>query len=165
MKFRFQAKSLFTLAVTALFGYVVFEAVQKPIQASLFPLSVGIIALVLLAVLLVRELRQPAADASQDETGSTVDFAITAEEETREGRLRALEQFGWLFGLVISLWLFGYFMAVPAFVAAYMLRYGENLMITAVSAGGILLAVWSVFYKLLHLPFPKGELINWLGLW
>lgn len=56
MRLRFQPRTLLTLLFSVVFGYAVYEAWDMPIQAKLYPWTVGIIALVLLSYQLIREI-------------------------------------------------------------------------------------------------------------
>jgi hypothetical protein len=165
---RFPRRSLITVSLLGVFGYVIFGAVGEPLQAKLFPMTVGVIGLALVLFQLVRELRGGLTaagtdGAGQDDAAGAGDFTITAAERTREGRLRALEQFGWLAGLLLGLWLLGFYVALPLMVALYLLRYRERPLLVGALTVGVALVVWGVFDRLLHLPFPAGKLFVWLG--
>jgi hypothetical protein len=163
---RLPKQSLLTVLLVAVFGYVIFEALGQPIQSMLFPVTVGIIGLALTLYQLARELLGAftTAGAGIPAGDDAADFAASDEEKTREGRQRALEQFGWLGGLLIALWLLGFYVTVPLMVALYLLRHRERPLLVAGLAVGTALVVWGVFDKLLHLPFPRGQLFVWLGL-
>lgn len=160
MGLRFQPRTLLTLFFVILFGYVVVEAADMPIQAKLYPWVIGGIALVLLAWQLVREIL-PASETESDETG--VDIAFTAEEASRDGRRRAMELFAWLYGFAALLWLIGFHLAIPLMVAAYLARSRESIVLTLTLAGVMGVATWVIFDHFLHLPFPPGVLIEWAG--
>ena len=161
MSLRFQPRSFLTLCFIALFAYVVIEASDMPLQAKLYPWTIGIIALVLLAYQLVREILPP-AKTETDQTGVDIDF--TEEESSKVGKRRALELFGWMYGFALVLWLIGFYTAVPLMVLAYMLRHKETLVMTLSLPLGAGIATWYIFGHLLHLPFPPGLLLEWVGL-
>ena len=161
MSFRFQPRTILTLLFILLFAYVVYAASEMPIQAKLYPWTVGIIALVLLAYQLVREL-MPSKDGNSRETGVDIDF--TDEEASKAGKRKALELFGWLYGFALLLWLLGFFISVPLMVLAYMLRHKETLVMTLSLPIGCGAVTWVVFGHFLHLPFPPGVILEALGL-
>ncbi|MBT6431179.1 MAG: hypothetical protein HOK30_26170, partial [Rhodospirillaceae bacterium] len=68
MGLRFQPRTILTLLFILLFAYVVYGAWEMPIQAKLYPWTVGIIALVLLAYQLIREI-MPSNGGNDRETG------------------------------------------------------------------------------------------------
>ena len=161
MRLRFQSRTLLTLFFTILFVYVVIAAWDMPIQAKLYPWTIGLLALALLAYQLVREI-MPSAQENSRETGVDMDF--TDEEASRKGKRRALELFGWLYGFALLLWLIGYYIAVPLMVLAYMLRHRETLAMAIALPVGAGFSTWVIFGYFLHLPFPPGVLLEMAGL-
>ncbi|MGB0575879.1 MAG: tripartite tricarboxylate transporter TctB family protein [Alphaproteobacteria bacterium] len=161
MGLRFQPRSLLTLCFIALFAYVVISSSEMPLQAKLYPWTIGIIALVLLAYQLVREILPP-AKTETDQTGVDIDFS--EEESSKLGKRRALELFAWMYGFALLLWLIGFYTAAPLMVLAYMLRHKETLVMTIALPVGTGVATWYIFGHLLHLPFPPGVLLEWAGL-
>jgi len=158
---RFQPRTLLTLFFIVLFAYAVYAAWDMPREAKLYPWAVGIVGLVLLAFQLVREI-MPSEKANSRETGVDMDF--TDEEASAEGKRRALELFGWLYGFALLLWLIGFYISIPLMVFAYMLRHRESLVLTISLPTATGLATWIVFGYFLHLPFPPGIVIEALGL-
>lgn len=161
MRLRFQPRTLLTMLFFVVFAYAVYEAWDMPIQAKLYPWTVGIIALVLLSYQLVREIL-PSDRENSRETGVDMDF--TEEEASKDGRRRALELFGWLYGFALLLWLLGFYISVPLMVLGYMLRHKESLAITLSLPIGLGLTTWLVFGHFLNLPFPPGVLVEMAGL-
>lgn len=157
---RLRRRTLLTLFFVAVFGYAVVAAWDMPIQARLFPLSIGLLGLALLLLQLVRELR-PAAAAREE--GSAADIDFTAEEDSAEGRAKTRELFGWIFGFVFALWLIGFLIAIPLMILLFLLRHRESALVTATLPLSVGLATWGLFDRLLNLPLPRGELFQWLG--
>lgn len=161
-------RSTITVLLLALFIYIVIGGSGMAIQARLFTLAVGWIGIVIVGIQLIRELVQQfrenalvaggneRAVAEEDAVGDQVDFAVTDEEKTAYGRLAAIEQFGWLWGMILGLWLLGFYISVPAMVGLYLRRHGESWLLTILMTAGIWLAVWGLFNQLLYLPFPRG---------
>ena len=161
MSLRFQLRTVLTLFFIVVFAYVVFESQDMPEQARMYPYTISIIALVLLAWQLLREIL-PSRVVESRETGADVDF--TEEEASSEGKKRTLELFVWIYGFGLALWLIGFFVAIPVMVFAYLLRHREGWIVTIAMpavAGG---ATWGLFNNLLHLPFPPGVIFEMLGL-
>ena len=161
MNLRFQPRSLLTLCLIAMFAYIVMASSEMPLEAKLYPWTIGIIALVLLAYQLVRELLPPSTTET-DQTGVDIDF--TEEESSQQGKRRALELFAWMYGFGLLLWLIGFYTAGPVMVLAYMIRHKETAIMTIALPLGAGLATWYIFGHLLHLPFPPGLLLEWAGL-
>ena len=161
MGIRFQPRSALTLAFIGLFAYVVISSSDMPLEAKLYPWTIGIIALILLTYQLFREILPP-SKTETDQTGVDIDF--TDEEASKVGKRRALEVFGWMYGFAVLLWLIGFYVAIPVMVFAYMLRHKETLVMTILLPSGTGFATWYIFGHLLHLPFPPGLLLEWAGL-
>jgi len=161
MGLRLQPRSLLTLFFLLAFVYAAADSWDMPIEAKLYPWVVGGIALALLAWQLVREIL-PSDGTETDDTG--VDFDFTEEEASREGRYRALELFGWLYGFAVLLWLIGFYLAIPLMVALYLVRSRESTTLILSLTSGTGGVTWIVFGHFLHLPFPPGLLIEWAGL-
>ena len=156
----FQLRTLLTLFFGAIFAYIVSSAWTMPIQAKLFPLTIGTLSLVLLAWTLFKELR-PSTVTEDGETGA--DMAFSADEATREGRLKALELFGWLYGFVMTLWLLGFLLSIPLMIMLFLLRHRESTKLTVILPIATWLLTWGLFDELLHLPLPEGFVFEWLG--
>ncbi len=168
-------RSTITVLLLLLFIYIVIGGSGMSAQARLFTLAVGWIGIGVIAVQLVRELiqqysenqimasGQSLAEQEDEGPGGNVDFAVTDEEKTTYGRLAAIEQFGWLWGMIFCLWLLGFYISVPAMMGLYLRRNGESWLLTILMTAGIWLAVWGLFHELLYLPFPEGYLFRLLG--
>ncbi len=169
-------KSSMTVIMLALFTFVFSFGVDVPSQAGLFPMIIGGVGAVMSLLQLIKEVRICWVTNKQIQAGHTVetvskdvagavDFEMMEEEETREGRIAAAEQFGWLTGMLVLLYLIGFYVTLPLMVGLYTLRYGEKWWLSAAMAAGTWIIVWFVFNDLLNLPFPRGILIAALGLW
>ena len=161
MSLRFQPRTVLTVFLIAAFAYVVFAAKDMPLQARMYPWTIGIIALLLLAWQLGREIL-PAPQKESRETGADMDF--TEEEASREGKKRTLELFIWVYGFGLALWLIGFFVAIPVMIFAYLLRHREGWTVTLAMPAVAGAATWGLFNTLLHLPFPPGIVFELLGL-
>ena len=160
MGLRFQPRSILTLVFIVIFTYAVYEVWDMPDQAKMYPWTIGLISLVLLVWQFVHEIL-PSKKENSFETGVDMDF--TEEEASREGKRRALELFGWMYGFAASLWLLGYFVAIPLMVFLYMVRHKESRVLTIAMPTAAGLATWMLFSHLLHLPFPPGLLLELSG--
>lgn len=168
-------RSTISIILLLLFIYIVIGGAGMAVQARLFTLAVGWIGIGIVSVQLVRELivqyRENRATSNGEDLpevkdegpGGTVDFAVTDEEKTSFGKWAAVEQFAWLWGMIFSLWLLGFYITVPAMVGLYLYRQSEKWIITLPLTAGIWLTVWGLFHELLNLPFPQGIVLRWFG--
>jgi hypothetical protein len=71
---------------------------------------------------------------------------------------------GWILGFFVAIWLLGFPLAVPLLTFLY-LKVGaaEKWPLTL----GLTAFAWGFFYgvfeRLLHLPFPEGQVFVWFG--
>ncbi len=161
MKFRPQV--LFSLLLLLFFIVFVYEAREWRLQARLYPLVVGIPMVLLALVHLVLELRGKSKGASPGD--APVDFQFTQSTDSAVARRRTLTIFSWIFGFFIATWLLGFSLAIPALVFFYLkVQSRERWIISLALTGAAWLSFWALFDRLLHLPFPDGQLFTWLGL-
>ena len=136
---------------------------DMPLKARIYPWAIGFPVLVLLAFQLVKELMPRASNTPQEAEVGAADLSFTAEEATPAARLKTVELFAWIYGCVLALWLFGYFLGLPIMVFMYLKRHGESWLVSLSLPLGVWLFLWRVFDELLHLPFPAGAVFDWLG--
>ena len=160
---RVRPRSLFTLFLLGLFVFAVVEVRDMPLTSRIYPWAIGFPVLVLLTFQLVKELRPRASNTAQEDEVGAADLSFTAQEATPAARLKTLELFGWVYGFVLALWLFGYFLGLPLMVFAYLKRHGESWLVSLSLPFGVWVFLWRVFDELLHLPFPPGVVFDWLG--
>jgi hypothetical protein len=142
-----------------LFAYVLREgwfAIRlEEERAAIFPLIVGIPSLLLSALAFGREfvsLRRSTRPAKPRDVSDQT--AI---------RKRAVEIIAWIAGFFVAIWLLGFNIAVPVATLLF-LRFGsgERWQLTVT----ITVFSWVFFYGLfdytLHLPFPEGQLLQWV---
>jgi len=126
-------------------AYAVFAAKGWQWKAALFQLAIGIPLFFLAAI--------------------EVAWAFAAKEAAEEPVPNSALPWAWMIGFLALIVLLGFPIAVAVFVFVYLKVQGKegwlfSIVLTA--------AVWGAFYGLfdmmLHLPFPAGWLLEWLGL-
>jgi Tripartite tricarboxylate transporter TctB family len=138
-------------------GYGVVAATAWPLKAALFPLVIGIPLFCLAAA----EALWTLFGSAPQEGGEAKDFQLSIGKETLR---RTFAASGWILGFFAAIVLLGFPIAVPLFVLLYLkLQAREGWVLSIVMT----VAIWGVFYGLfdlmLHLPFPAGWLLTWLG--
>ena len=134
-------------------GYAIYAATAWPIKAALFPLAIGIPLFALAAV----EFLWSILDKS-GETPVEGDPALVG-----AGR-RMLVAVGWMLGFLAAIVLLGFPIAVPLCVFLYLkLQGGEGWVMSIVVTAAVWGIIYGLFDALLHLPFPPGWLLEWLG--
>ena len=163
---RFKPPVLFGLLIAVFFLFFIYEAREWRLQARLYPWAIGIPMLLLALAHIVLELR--GKTRRRDSSGSApVDFQFTHTQTVDESvaRQRTLNIFSWILGFLVAIWLLGFSVSVPLFVFLYLkfqAREGWPLSVLLTCASWLLF--WGLFDRLLHLPFPEGQLFTWLGL-
>ncbi len=165
LRFRLRAPAAFTFGILLLVLGGVVTARGWPDQARLFPLVIGLSAVLMCAAQLALDLFRGPSDAR------VMDLEA---ERGVPGHLivrRAADTFGWIVGLLTSIWVMGFLLSVPLFMWLYLVfraraRWRLCLGYTAAALGVLL----GVFHYALHIPWPQGmvagpqELVlRWLG--
>jgi len=143
-----------SLAVMVASGAGTIAALDWPLKAKLFPMVIGIPLFCLAAaeVAWILLSKAPEEKAAEGEVPPLV------------ARRRSLLGVGWILGLLASVVLLGFPIAVPLFVFLYLKLQGrEGWIFSAVFTAAVWGAFYGLFDSLLHLPFPTGWLVAWLG--
>jgi hypothetical protein len=145
-----------SVAVMLVAGYAVFAATAWPWKAALFPLVIGIPLFCLATTELLWALFGTTPEGAPNEVELSTDAAA---------RRRVLQVAGWILGFFAGIALLGFPVAVPLFVFLYLkLQGGEGWIMSVVLTVAVAAVFYGLFDALLHLPFPAGWLLSWLGL-
>lgn len=147
-----------SLGIMAVAAYAAIGALAWPLKTALFPLVISIPLFCLAAIEAFCVWR------SRPRPSQAQDFQRPpAEAPSSVARARTLVAAGWILGFFALILLFGFPVAVPAFVFLYLkLQSRESWLFSIVFTA----IVWGCFYglfdQLLHLPFGNGVLPgNW----
>lgn len=148
--------SLFLLAI---FAYAVVVSPGWPLSARQFPIAIAVPGVGLALATLVLDFRQLAARLS--ELGGP---ATLFEETWKNFRVRqAAAFFGYLVGVVLLTMALGQKIALPIFIAAYLVLWGRYRWRLSVCYGLGGWAVLVVFYdRIVHLFWHPSWLSDWL---
>lgn len=147
-----------TIMVVA--GYAVFAARGWQWKAALFPLAIGIPLFCLAAVELAWSLFGKASGDAH-----SGDFKLSEEVPEATARQRTILAWAWMTGFLALIVLLGFPIAIAAFVFAYLkVQAKEGWLLSIVFTAIVWGAFYGIFDQLLHLPFPAGWLLGWLGL-
>ena len=145
-----RASLILAFGILIVAAAAVFVATDWPWKAKLFPLVIGIpLFFLALAELLWSLLsKAPPEEAPVHEAAAR----------------RTLLACAWIFGFLAAIVLLGFPVAVPLFMILYLRLQGKEGWKLSIA---LTAAVWGAFYglfdRLLHLPFPDGWLLTWLG--
>jgi hypothetical protein len=134
------------IGIALLAGYAAFAAKGWQWKAALFPLAIGIP----LCCLAVIEVVLSCLDKQSAERAASRGSALP---------------WAWMGGFLALIVLLGFPIAVAVFVFGYLkLQSKEGWVVSGVYTAALWAAFYTLFDYLLHLPFPAGWLLAWLGL-
>jgi len=153
--------SLATLIILALGLYV---AKDWSVQAGLFPLAIGIPALLLTLYQFVMDIVPGQKAATPEDSAILVDLPVDKDVAVSVVVRRAGISFGWIFGLTFAIWALGFLIAVPSFIFLYILfQAGERWWIATVTAFLMGLFQYVLFDRIIHTNWPEGAIQQWIG--
>ena len=161
---KFKPAALFSLVVLIFFCVFVYEAKDWRMQARLYPFVIGIPMLICAIVQFVLDLKGVKAKESAD--GAPMDFQFQQTDVSPEDvRKRTITMFSWMFGFFAAIWLVGYVIAIPLMVFTYLkFQSNESWVLSTTLTAFAFVFFYSLFVKLLNLPFPDGALQTMLGI-
>jgi hypothetical protein len=151
--------------VLIFFCVFVYEAKEWRMQARLYPFAIGIPMLIFAIVQFILDLKGVKAKQSAD--GAPMDFQFATQDNVtpEEVKRRTIVMFSWMFGFFFAIWLVGYPIAIPLLVFTYLkFQSGESWKLSILLTALSWVFFYSLFVRLLTLPFPDGWLLTKLGL-
>ena len=140
-------KASLALAVLILLaaGYAVFAAKGWQWKAALFPLAIGIPLFCLAAI--------------------EIAWTLAAKEPPEEPAPNPALPWAWMIAFLALIVLLGFPIAVAVFMLVYLkVQAKEGWLFSIVLTAAVWGAFYGLFDMMLHLPFPAGWLLEWLGL-
>lgn len=157
------AHASFALFFVAIFAFIFYQAkfgfgAWEP-RAALFPLAIGIPCLLLSVFTFFRELCRTERPVSATVSSPEAPRAIAP----YEARNRTIMIAAWIVGFFLAIWVLG-FPAASALATFLYLKFSgtERWPITITLAFFAWLSFYGIFDQLLHVPFPKGQLLVWM---
>ncbi|HEY1236302.1 MAG TPA: tripartite tricarboxylate transporter permease [Candidatus Binatia bacterium] len=156
--FQFGAAALFTLMIIVLLALALWQSRNFGYRAGLFPWVIGTPTLLLAIAQLGRDFYGKKKKAG-DSLPESVETHI--EVEPAVARQRTISIIGWTVGFFLAIWLLGFSYAVPLMIFLYLKLAGkEGWAMTIAVTFFSWLFYWSLFEKLLNVPFPDGLLFD-----
>jgi putative tricarboxylic transport membrane protein len=154
---------IFAAFFVVFFAYGVYEAREFPRLAKIFPFWISLGALTLAVVQLAIELRKYLLQI-EDVQADFVDLAPDRSLPPRVLFRRALGYLLWMIGLYVGIWIFGFVMAMTAFLIIFLrndagLSWGKTLQL---GIGGFLFVV--AISWVMSLYWPEGLIVQWINL-
>ncbi|MEE8325574.1 MAG: tripartite tricarboxylate transporter permease [candidate division NC10 bacterium] len=156
--------SLFALSFVLLFAYVLREVFfgfgEDEERAALFPLIIGIPGLILSLVAFGKEVFTTTKVVASDEGPSWEE----PEVEPALAQQRMISIICWIVGFFFSIWFVGFIYSSVIATFLYLKVGARENWFMSIS---LTILSWlffaGLFERLLHLPFPEGQLQIWLG--
>lgn len=155
--------AIFSFCAFIFFCVFVYLAQDWRLQARLYPWAIGVPMLILAIVQVILDLK--GVKAKESSSATPMDFQFTKEVDPTTARKRAITMFAWLLGFFLLIWLVGFPIGIAVMMFTYLKFQGReswklSILLTVIAW----LCFWGLFVKLLHLPFPDGLLLTWLGI-
>jgi hypothetical protein len=147
------------------FCVFVYEAKEWRMQARLYPFAIGIPMLIFAIVQFVLDLKGVETKQSSSD-GAPMDFQFQQTDVPPDVvRKRTITMFSWMFGFFLMIWLVGYVIAIPLMVFTYLkFQSGESWMLSTILTVIAFVFFYTLFVRLLNLPFPDGVVQTMLGI-
>ena len=151
--------SAFSFALIVIFAGALWQSRKFSFTAGFFPWVLGFPVLVLAIVQFILDLTGRGGKSDDDKDWGGAETKLPGNVVNR----RTAGVFGWTFGWLAGIWLFGFPIGAPL-CTFVQLKIGERerwplaLILTATAW----IFIYGVFDRLLHVPFPKGQLFLWL---
>lgn len=145
--------SYFLIAIMVIMVVIIgLSLSMRELETKLLPLIISGIVFSLGAIQLTKEVRpKTEAGGVRDPAGERVD------------RRRFLLAVAWVFGLFFGIWLVGFLIAIPLFVASYMKLNGIRWHMAIIWAVASLVFLYGLFEFLLNVELYRGLVPIWLG--
>jgi len=152
----FGAGAWFTAVTIVLLALALWQSRNFGFRAGLFPWVIGIPTLTLAVAQLGRDLY-----GKKKKKEAAIIEATETKVSPADAKQRTISIVLWTIGFFVAIWLLGFSYAVPLTILLYLkLAAGEKWPITLAVTFFSWLFYWSLFEKLLSVPFPEGLLIS-----
>ena len=150
---------LFSFSIVAVLAWAVWESRNFGFRAGLFPWAIGIPVLAMAIAQLGMDLMGKTRLSGIEGTAE-----LGAELPKSLVYRRTTEIICWIFGFLLAIWLLGFSLAFAVTTFLYLKVAGQEKWPITLT---LTLLAWGFFYGLfdraLHIPFPDGQLLVWLG--
>jgi hypothetical protein len=159
---KLRPQAIFSIIWLIFFIVWVYMAQDWRLQARLYPYAIGIPMVILAIIQVILDLK--GVERKQVDA-APVDFQFTQNIDPALARRRTINIFSWIFGFFLGIWLLGFFITIPLLVFSYLrIQSKEGWGLSLILTAGAGLMFYGLFIRLLHLPFPEGVVLAWLGI-
>lgn len=155
-----------SIFITIIIAIAVATATRWSWDTRLFPLAIGIPALLMAIYQLIVEFKhsRQREGVEHDPPPQIMDISIDQSIPKEVVARRTAVALAWIFSLVLAIWLLGFLIATPLFVFFY-LRYEARAThpMAVLVAAVTLLFIWGLFDQILHTAWPDAVIFRILG--
>jgi TctA family transporter len=155
---RFGWSSLFNFVIVAGVAWALWESRRFNFRAGLFPWVIGVPVLALAIVQLVVDF------TGREKFPRKGPAELEPEIPTSVVFRRTAGIFGWIVGYLVAIWLLGFELGGPLCIFLSLKVWSrERWPITLAMTAATWAFIYALFDRTLHVPFPPGQLLLWLG--
>ncbi|MET0502502.1 MAG: tripartite tricarboxylate transporter TctB family protein [Candidatus Binatia bacterium] len=153
--------AIFSFCALIFFIIFVYQAQDWRLQARLYPYAIGIPMVILAIIQVILDLR---GVVRKQTDAAPVDFQFSQNVDPVLAKKRTINIFAWILGFFVGIYLLGFPITIPLLVFTYLkFQSGEKWGLSIILTAGAWLVFYTLFVKLLVLPFPDGKIFTWLG--
>jgi hypothetical protein len=157
---RFSWEKVFSLFIIVGLALALLQSRHFDLRTGLFPWAIGFPVLSLTIFQLIMDFLGKGNRRSGDHLGET-----GPELPTDVVNRRTAGIFGWIVGYFAAIWLFGFSLGVPLCTFIQLKIFGrEKWPHSLVYTASAWVLIYGIFDRVLHVPFPTGQLFLWLKL-
>jgi hypothetical protein len=152
--------TVFSLFIIGVIALALWQSRHFDLRTGLFPWAIGFPILSLTVSQLVMECLGRGSRKSEDhleEAGPHLPPDVV--------NRRTAGMFGWILGYFCAIWLFGFSYGVPLCTFLQLKIFGrEKWFLSLIYTAFAWALIYGIFDRVLHVPFPQGQLFVWLKL-
>jgi putative tricarboxylic transport membrane protein len=157
---RFSWEKVFSLSIIVGLALALLQSRHFDFRTGLFPWAIGFPVLSLTIFQLIMDFLGKGNRRSGDHLGET-----GPELPTDVVNRRTAGIFGWIVGYFVAIWLLGFSFGVPLCTFIQLKIFGrEKWPQSLIYTASVWALIYGIFDRVLHVPFPTGDLFLWLKL-
>ena len=157
---RFSWEKVFSLSIIVVLALALLQSRHFDFRTGLFPWAIGFPVLSVTIFQLIMDFLGKGNRRSGDHLGET-----GPELPTDVVNRRTAGIFGWIVGYFVAIWLLGFSFGVPLCTFIQLKIFGrEKWPQSLIYTASVWALIYGIFDRVLHVPFPTGDLFLWLKL-
>ena len=157
---RFSWETVFSLFIIVVLALALWQSRHFDFRTGLFPWAIGFPVLSLAIVQLIMDFLGKGNRRGGDhlvEAGPDLPADVV--------NRRTAGIFGWIVGYFVAIWLLGFSFGVPLCTFIQLKIFGrEKWPLSLIYTASAWAFIYGIFDRVLHVPFPTGQLFLWLKL-